>query len=218
MLAIVGGKGGCGKTTTALGLARALAQTGDRPLVVDADCDMPNLHALAETDREPGLAAVEDGADIARVVHRSGAYPGVDVLPAGRARTAAGERALTRLARRPRPVVVDCPAGASQGVAAPLRAADAALVVSTAGRESLDDAARTARMVDSLGTRLLGAVVTRVDGDRSTAAGGDRLGADCPVLETVPDVEDEVLASESGRASYERLAARLSRGNTRRNI
>jgi septum site-determining protein MinD len=48
MLAIAGGKGGSGKTTTTLGLARAI----DGPtLAVDADCDLPNLHALAGVPR-----------------------------------------------------------------------------------------------------------------------------------------------------------------------
>lgn len=44
MLAIAGGKGGCGKTTTALGLGAALP---GQPVVVDADWDLPNLHRLA---------------------------------------------------------------------------------------------------------------------------------------------------------------------------
>ncbi|ESS06245.1 MAG: CobQ/CobB/MinD/ParA nucleotide binding domain protein, partial [uncultured archaeon A07HB70] len=40
MLAIAGGAGGAGKTTTALGLARALP---GRVVVADADVDMPDL-------------------------------------------------------------------------------------------------------------------------------------------------------------------------------
>ncbi|ESP89504.1 nucleotide-binding protein, partial [Candidatus Halobonum tyrrellensis] len=48
MLAVTGGKGGTGKTTTTLGLARAL---DGRTLAVDADWDLPDLHALAGVDR-----------------------------------------------------------------------------------------------------------------------------------------------------------------------
>jgi septum site-determining protein MinD len=214
MLAIVGGKGGCGKTTTALGLARELARSGERPLVVDADCDMPNLHTMAGTDREPGVGAVENGASIDRTVHRSGAYPGVDVLPAGKASVSLGANALQRLSRRAERVIVDCPAGAADAVAAPLRAADDALIVSTAVRESLEDAAKTARIAESLDCRVLGGVVTRVDDDASpAAASGGPLGEHCRILATVPAVPGDVLESRVGRASYERLATAVAGRN-----
>ncbi|WP_049987653.1 nucleotide-binding protein [Halobellus rufus] len=70
MLAIAGGKGGSGKTTTTLGLARAI----DAPSVaVDADCDLPNLHALAGVPRDAppdGLGHLDPGAarDDTRIV------------------------------------------------------------------------------------------------------------------------------------------------------
>lgn len=60
MLAIAGGKGGCGKTTTALGVAAALP---GRPVVADADWDLPNLHRLAATYREDGGAGKEPERD-----------------------------------------------------------------------------------------------------------------------------------------------------------
>src|SRR6056297_615748 len=63
MLAIAGGKGGCGKTTTAVGLARAFASLGADPLVVDADLDMPDLHHRTGVDREPGIAAAVEHTD-----------------------------------------------------------------------------------------------------------------------------------------------------------
>ena len=213
MLAIVGGKGGCGKTTTALGLARALARDGPRPLVVDADCAMPNLHTMAETDRRPGLGAVANGVAPDRLRHRSHAYPAVDVLPAGTATGSPDERVLRRVGSVPGPVLLDCPGGATESVATPVRAADAALVVSTAERASLQDAVKTARMARELGTDPCGAVITRTRGSVPDVPEATDLRAECPVLGTVPETED-VLASRTGRTAYGNLADRFPERNT----
>jgi septum site-determining protein MinD len=212
MLAIVGGKGGCGKTTTALGVARALAADGHRPVVADTDCAMPNLHAMAGTDLRPGLGAVAEGTPVEGVVHRSRAYPGVDVVPAGTATGPPSETTLGRLSRAAGLVVLDCPAGATEGVTAPVCAADDALVVTTAERASLVDAAKTARIVETLGTRLAGAVVTRTRDGLPGCRRLDALRETCPVLGTVPETDD-VLSSRAGRAAYERVACRLSERN-----
>ncbi|MFC6733023.1 MULTISPECIES: ParA family protein [unclassified Haladaptatus] len=69
MLAVAGGKGSCGKTTTTLGLARALARHGHDVVAVDTDTAMPNLHAVADVDREPGLPALERGATLQAASH-----------------------------------------------------------------------------------------------------------------------------------------------------
>ncbi|MUV61849.1 AAA family ATPase, partial [Halobacterium sp. CBA1126] len=79
MLAVAGGKGGSGKTTTALGLAGALVERRRRPLVVECDLDAPNLHLRAGVPRDPGL----DAPDPTAASHESTAVPGADVLPAG---------------------------------------------------------------------------------------------------------------------------------------
>ncbi|WP_436924338.1 MinD/ParA family ATP-binding protein [Halosimplex amylolyticum] len=213
MLAIAGGKGGCGKTTTALGLAAALARDGQPPLVVDADCDMPNLHTMAETPRHPGLDAVDDGESIGIATHRSDVVPGVDVLPAGSASGPIGETALRRLARAPQQVIVDSPAGATDAAAAPLRGADAALVVSTPDRASLSDAVKTTRMVETLGATVLGSVITRSPSQSPLSSDGEPARVLDPILATVPPTDGAVLRSRVGRASYDRLATALARRN-----
>lgn len=213
MLAIAGGKGGCGKTTTTLGLGAALARDGERPLVVDADCDMPNLHTMAETDRYPGLDAVADGDPMAVATHRSSVAPGVDVLPAGSASGPIDAVALRRLARDRRTVLLDCPAGASEAAAAPLRRADAALVVTTADRASCADAAKTARMAAALDARVLGSVVTRAPSESPLPTGTETASTLEPVLAAVPPIDGRVLGSGVGRTSYDRLATALERRN-----
>jgi len=215
MLAIVGGKGGCGKTTTALGLARALSSTGGRPVVVDADCSMPNLHTRADTDRRPGVGAVADGVTPERVCHRSRAYPGVDVVPAGSATGTPDETTFRRLGRTDGPALLDCPAGATKAVAKPLAAAQSALVVSTPERASLSDATKTARMARALDTPVLGAVLTRVHSSEPPACPElDELRRQCPVVGTVPEVDNpDVLACRAARAAYGSVADRLDERN-----
>ncbi|RCU46089.1 CDP-4-keto-6-deoxy-D-glucose-3-dehydrase [Haloplanus salinus] len=201
MLAIAGGKGGAGKTTTTLGLSAAL----DAPVVAaDADPDMPDLHALAGVDREPTLSSL-DGRDPSTVA-QSLPESGVNVLPAPRIDDAGGlDRSLDRLARSGRPVVVDCPAGAGPDAATPLRAADATLLVTTLCAPALRDAAKTAAMARTLDAPPRGVVLTRTRSAPEAVV--DLLG--CPVVASIPTVDPPILADETVRTAYRRLAARL---------
>ncbi|GAA0267157.1 MinD/ParA family ATP-binding protein [Halobacterium noricense] len=174
MLAVAGGKGGSGKTTTALGLAGALVERRRRPLVVDCDLDAPNLHLRAGVPRDPGVDADSPTA----AAHESSTVPGVDVLPAGDAN---GDDLAAALDALPdsRPIVLDCPAGASEAAARPLRAADGCVVVATDSREGIEDAVKTAAMARAVGTPVRAIGVTRV------AAAPARL-ADATAADTVP--------------------------------
>lgn len=204
MLAIAGGKGGVGKTTTALGLSTAL----DAPVVAaDADPDMPDLHALAGVDREPTLTAL-DGRRVDAVVQSHPDDADVSLLPAPRFDgTDSGVigRSLARLAASDRGAVVDCPAGAAPDAAAPLRAADATLLVTTLCAPALRDAAKTAAMARTLGAPPCGVVLTR------TRSAPDEVVdlLDCPVLASIPTAQPPILADEGVRAAYRRLAANL---------
>ncbi|MFC5365685.1 MinD/ParA family ATP-binding protein [Salinirubrum litoreum] len=207
MLALAGGKGGCGKTTTTLGLAAAL----DGPaVVVDTDRAMPNLHALAGVDRHPTLADLtrrtrESETDSVDSVTQS--YPddpSVSVVPAPPGSADCDlAAALTRLAAgTDAPILLDCPAGAGPDAAAPLRVADGTLLVGTLCAPGLRDTAKTAAMSRALGTAVHGAVLTRT---RLAPPSVTRL-LDCPVAASVPRGTAPVLADDGVRAAYVRLA------------
>ncbi|MFC3476623.1 MinD/ParA family ATP-binding protein [Halobacterium litoreum] len=205
MLAVAGGKGGSGKTTTALGVASALAERRRRPLVVDCDLDAPNLHLRADVPRDPGVGTVSDAGidaagDPAALAHESPAVPGVDVLPAGDADGDALAAAIASLSDD-RPVVLDCPAGASEAAARPLRAADGCLVVATRGRESVEDAVKTAAMARAVGTPVRAVAVSR---EPAVPRGlGDAL--DAPRVVPVP-AADAPLRAATARSAYRALA------------
>jgi septum site-determining protein MinD len=201
MLAIASGKGGSGKTTTTLGLA---AETPGPVVAVDADRDMPNLHALAGVPRD-----VEDDASTG---HPHPAFEDVRVVPAPPAaepsrsdRLPASER-LERIDRRTEAtVLVDCPAGAGPDVAGPLAAASGAVLVTTPCAPALRDAAKTAAMARALGTPVVGAVLTRA----RVAVPGVSDVLDCPLLGCVPPVDPPVLEDQSVRDAYANVAATL---------
>ncbi|MFC6988547.1 MinD/ParA family protein [Haloplanus sp. GCM10025708] len=204
MLAIAGGKGGSGKTTTTLGLASAI----DGPAVaVDADRDMPNLHSLADVDREPTLASLGD-RDVDALAQSVRGRDDVGVLPAPRA----GERRnldahLSRLAavETSASILVDCPAGAGPDAAAPLRLADGVVLATSLCAPALRDTAKTAAMARALGTSVHGAVMTRC---RVVPDGVEGL-LGCPVLAAVPPADPPVLSSDAVRRAYRRALDRV---------
>jgi septum site-determining protein MinD len=197
MLAVAGGKGGCGKTTTTLGLALAAVRCGGTALAVDADVDVPDLHRLAGVEDRPARNDEPRPAP---------ASPGLAVLPAGPGTRPDDLRDRIAGTATYDRVLVDCPAGAGRDAAVPLRAADRTLLVTTPGRASLRDATKTAAMSRAVGTPVAGAVVTR--SDRAPERVGSLLEA--PVVEPVPAVE-QPLRSRAVLRRYGRVLRRLEK-------
>lgn len=192
MLAIAGGKGGCGKTTTAVGLARALADRGATPVVIDADRDMPSVPAVA--GREPDTVVGETHPSAVRSL-----APSRDVVLVGCAGASVADlsETLSTFAADDGPVLVDCPAGAGPDAARPLRHADRTLVVSTPGRASLTDATKTVEMARAVGTTVVGSLVVESDGSVDP-----RPLLDCPTLGHVPRVDGDPLSDRRVQGSH----------------
>ncbi|WP_435100668.1 MinD/ParA family ATP-binding protein [Halarchaeum sp. P4] len=190
ILAVVGGKGGVGKSTVAFELA-ALREA----VVVDADLAMADL----PTARGPDLHDVLAGrADPIEAVREGGA---VSMLPCGR--TLAGARAcdvgalgdaLEAVADAYGDVVVDCAAGMRADVGVPLAVADACVVVTAPERPALADAIRARELARTFDAGL--AVVAYNRADEAPESVERALGAPA-----VPIPADDAVprARETGR-------------------
>jgi len=221
VLTIAGGKGGVGKTTTAINASVALQEAGHDTIIVDADLGMTNIGELLGIDHEPSFHDVLAGSASIGDAIVDGPN-GVSVL--------AGERSLEAFARGDPSnlppvidslaesyeiVVVDTGAGLSHETMVPMKLADGVVLVSTPDDVSLVDAKKAGELAEKVDGEVVGAVLTRATADTNVSVVADRLAAN--VLSVVPEDNEAtreeplvVTAPESYAAqAYRRLATKL---------
>ena len=164
---------GEGKSTTVANLAIALAQTGRRVIVLDADLRRPGQHTLFGLDREDGLANILLG-DNAQLPLRETPAAGVRLLASGPTPAnpleVLGSRRFDQVLALARAqadfVVVDTPpAGALADAAVLAPRLEGMLLVVSAGRTRRDMARRAREQLERVNANLLGVVLTDVRGD-----------------------------------------------------
>ncbi len=220
---IAGGKGGVGKTTTAVNLGASLQAAGHDTVVVDADLGVANLARLLDVYYEHSVHEVL--ADEVRAVDAlTEAGEGLTVLPGQSSLEAFAEadpaglrEVIQTLRERFDAVVVDTGGGLSHETAVPLGLADGTLLVTTPEAVAFADTFKTAELTERVGGRVIGALITRVSPE--TELGSIGVEFDFPLLGLVPeDVEaagDEpliVTAPDSEAAdAYTRVTDQLER-------
>jgi non-specific protein-tyrosine kinase len=164
-----------GKTTVAANLALALAQTGEKVILVDAELREPGIGALLGIIPDCGLTSVLLGAvDLGKALHRWTDEVSLQILPSGLvppnpSELLASQRmreVLEELYKRATVVIFDAPALLPVTDAAVLASlTDGAVLVTRVGtrREDLSVSAETLRHA---GARVLGVVLNRVPGPR----------------------------------------------------
>src|SRR6056297_3632084 len=194
VFAVASGKGGVGKTTTAVNVATAIAGGGYRVAVVDADLGMANMSGLLSLD--PGDATLHDvlagEADVGEATYE--VARGIFAIPSGEeldtyAKTDArglGD-VLDDLEGRFDYVFLDVGAGISHETVLPLGVADAVVLVSTPEPAAIHDTKKTIELTERSGGDVAGLVLTRTrpESDISHDDLADRL--EVPLLGTIPE-------------------------------
>ena len=170
VLVVTSALAGEGKTTTALDLARSLAGTGERVLLVEADLRRPGLGAALGLEGGPGLSDVLAGqAELASAL-RPGGTEGLQVLPAGSVppnpSELLGSPPMADLVATLRngfdTVVLDAPPVLPVTDAVVTAAvADGVLLLVRWGRTRRAEVAEAAAMLERGGVTVLGGVLTR---------------------------------------------------------
>jgi len=219
VLVVTSGKGGVGKTTTTAALGSALAQAGQKVVVVDFDVGLRNLDLLMGAERRVVfdlINVVQGVAKLQQALIRDKRIDTLCLLPASQTRDkdALTEEGVARVIRELRDkfdwVICDSPAGIERGATLAMRFADAAVIVTNPEISSVRDSDRIIGLLDSKtekaekGQRVEKHIlITRFDAAR--AARGEMLNIDdvldilsTPLLGIIPESEDVLRASNVG--------------------
>ena len=172
VIAISSGKGGVGKTTSAINLAASFNQLGKDVMLVDANLTTPDITLHLGAPNIPvGLTHVLSGkADIKDAIYEHSS--GIRILPCSLSLAHLRNIKLDSLIEIVKYlkkfsdiIICDSAAGLGKDVIATLRAADDVIVITQAEMPALTNALKTIRLAESLNKRVRGVVVTRYDQD-----------------------------------------------------
>jgi tyrosine-protein kinase Etk/Wzc len=171
-LLVVGARPGDGATTVASNLAIALAQTGRKVVLVDADLRRPMLHMLFGANPAAGVSSVLNGSFGLDAAVQPTEQDGLSILPAGPAVKLASEvlsgagmgRLLVDLKSRFDTVIVDAPSPIIFADALVLGSQlDVAVIVAKAGHTPRGVEQQARRQLERSKVDLLGVVINQVE-------------------------------------------------------
>ena len=219
VVVVTSGKGGVGKTTSTAALGAALAQSGERVVVVDFDVGLRNLDLVMGAERRvvfDMINVIQGDAKLAQALIRDKRLDNLSLLPASQTRdkdALSGEgvaKVIAELREKFDWVLCDSPAGIERGALLAMHHADVAVVVTNPEVSSVRDSDRIIGMLDSKTARAEKGeriekhlLLTRYDPVR--AERGDMLKVDdvleilsIPLLGIIPESQEVLRASNVG--------------------
>jgi septum site-determining protein MinD len=219
VVVVTSGKGGVGKTTSTAAIGAALAQSGDKVVVVDFDVGLRNLDLVMGAERRVVfdlINVIQGDAKLHQALIRDKRIDNLSILPASQTRdkdalTSDGvAKVIADLREKFEWVLCDSPAGIERGAALAMHHADVAIVVTNPEVSSVRDSDRIIGLLDSKTERAQRGervekhlLLTRYDPIR--AARGDMLKVEdvleilsIPLLGIIPESQDVLKASNMG--------------------
>ena len=233
VITITSGKGGVGKTTTAINLGAALNAFGKDVIVVDGNLTTPNIGLHLGAPLVPislnhvlqGKATVSD----AIYEHESGTKiipSSLSVKELRKINSSKLKSVAQKVKRLADIVILDSAAGLGEEALAAIESGDELIIVTNPEIPAVADALKTAKVAAQMGKEIRGVIITRVRGRKTEMPIVNiRDMLELPILGIIPE-DDNVQASlvkkdalihthpkSKAARAYRKIAAKLI-GNT----
>jgi septum site-determining protein MinD len=230
LLTIISGKGGVGKTTSAINLGAALNSFGKEVIVVDANLTTPNVGLHLGAPIVPvnlnhvllGKAKIGDAV----YEHESG----TKIIPSSlsvKELRRLNHKKLRDVGKSLRKmadfIIFDAAAGLGEEAVSSMEAADALVLVTNPEIPAVTDALKTAKLAEEMGKEIMGVIVTRSRGLKSEMPLSNiKEMLDLPILGVVPEehrmqealAEKDALLHTHPRSkaaqAYKKIAAKIA--------
>ena len=195
IITITSGKGGVGKTTTAINLGVALNSFGKDVIVVDANLSTPNigLHLGAPIVPVSFNHVLAGKAKITDAIYEH--HSGTKIVPSSLSLRESKrldykkiKDASKKIRKMSDYVILDSSAGLGEEAIGAMEAADELIVVTNPEIPAVTDALKTIKLAKEIGKSVKGVIITRVRGNKnemSLSNVQDML--DSPILGVIPE-------------------------------
>jgi len=230
LITITSGKGGVGKTTSAINIGAALNYFGKDVIVLDANLTTPNIGLHLGAPLVPiNLNHVLSGkANVADAIYEH--ESGTKVVPSSlsvKDLQSINHHRLKEVGRKLKKiadyVIYDSAAGLGDEAIAAINSGDEMVIVTNPEIPAVTDALKTAKVIEQMGKKIRGVVITRVRGSKyEMPIENVKEMLELPILGVVPEDENMQIAlvmkdaivhthprSKASRA-YKRIAAKLA--------
>jgi septum site-determining protein MinD len=172
-IAVVGAKGGSGKTTTSISIAHAMSRHKPRTILIDGDLSTPNVHLYLGWPvlKKNLVSALNSAHPLKDAIYK---HPsGLRVLPSvsslSEIRMIKHEKlrqAINDLQGETDVILLDSASGLGREALGAIDACDEVLIVTNPELASVVDTQKTVQAAHELGKMILGVVLNKAKGDK----------------------------------------------------
>lgn len=173
IIVITSGKGGVGKTTTAINLGAAINYFGKEVLIIDANLSTPNIGVHLNSPEVPvnlnHVLLEKAKAQEAVYEHESG----IKIMPSSLSIKELKKIVPENLSKFKKDfkeiaeyIIVDSAAGLGQEANSAIKMADEIIIITNPEMPAITDALKTVKLAEQMKKKIRGAIMTRVRKDK----------------------------------------------------